>query len=96
MKIKFSHHYPKLHGQKLAQLLAVELRNRSNLTEKFIEYDTAYAGGHYPLPPKQYIVLVFLGNEMIPFTTVRPWNENKFQYYRNSIGKIFKIEITDA
>ncbi len=91
MQIKFSHEYPKLHGQESALLLAVELRGRSDLTEKFIEYDTAYTAGHYPLPPAQYMVLVFLGNEMIPFTTVRRWTEEKFRYYHNSIGKIFNI-----
>lgn len=91
MQIKFSHEYPKLHGQESALLLAVELRGRSDLTEKFIEYDTAYSGGHYPLPPAQYMVLIFLGNEMIPFTTVRRWTEEKFRYYHNSIGKMFNI-----
>jgi len=91
MQIKFSHRYPKLHDQKSALLLAVELRGLSDLTAKFIEYDTAFDGGHYPLPPAQYMVLVFLGNEMIPFTTVRRWTEEKFRYYHSNIGKVFDI-----
>ena len=91
MQIKFSHEYPKLHGQESALLLAVELRGRSDFTEKFIEYDTAFTGGHYPLPPAQYMVLVFLGNELIPFTTVRRWTEEKSRYYHNNIGKTFGL-----
>jgi hypothetical protein len=91
MQIKFSHRYPKLYNQKSALLLAVELRGLSDFTEKFIEYDTAFDGGHYPLPPAQYMVLVFLGNEMIPFTTVRRWTEEKFRYYHSNIGKVYDI-----
>ena len=91
MQIKFSHSYPKLHGQESALLVAVELRGRSDFSEKFIEYDTAFDGGHYPLPPAQYMVLVFLGNELIPFTTVRRWTEEKFRYYHNAIGQTFEI-----
>jgi len=96
MQISFSHEYPKLHGQKSAILLAVEFCGRSDLTEKFIEYDTAYLGGNYPLPPAKYLVLVFLGDEMIPFTTVRRWTEEKFRYYYNSIGKVFNMEVICA
>ena len=91
MQIKFSHSYPKLHGQESALLVAVELRGRSDFSEKFIEYDTAFDGGHYPLPPAQYMVLVFLGNELIPFTTVRRWTAEKFRYYHNAIGQTFEI-----
>jgi hypothetical protein len=91
MQIKFSHEYPKLHGQESAQLLAVCLCQRSQLTDKFIEYDTAFDGGHYPLPPGKYMVLVFLGNEMIPFTTVRRFTEEKFRYYNSGVGQIFNI-----
>lgn len=91
MQIKFSHSYPKLHDQKSALLVAVELRGRSDFSEKFIEYDTAFNGGHYPLPPAQYMVLVFLGNELIPFTTVRRWTEEKFRYYHSAIGQTFEI-----
>lgn len=91
LQIKFSHKYPKLHGQESALLLAVELHERSDFTEKFIEYDTAFEGGHFPLPPEQYMVLVFLGNELIPFTTVRRWTEDKFQYYHSNIGKVFGV-----
>lgn len=103
MQIKFSHNYPKLHSQKSATLLAVELRGRSDLSEHFIEYDTVYIDSssvtgvdHYCLPPAKYMVLVFLGNDLIPFTTVRRWTEEKFRYYHGSIGSNFDIVIVAA
>ena len=80
-QIKFSHDYPKLHGQRSAELLSVCIRDRGTLTDKFVDYDTTYDGGKYPLPPNKYLVLVFLGNELIPFTTVRRYTEEKYNYY---------------
>ena len=38
------------------------------------------------------MVLLFLGNEYIPFTTVRRFTDEKFRYYNSSLGKIFDIE----
>lgn len=108
MQIKFSHEYPKLHYQKSAQLLKVTLCDRSELSEKFIEYDTVYTIepaigacsepviGHYPLPTGRYMILLFQGNEHIPFTTVRRFTEEKFRYYTSSLGKIFDIVLAAA
>lgn len=93
MKIKFSHNYPKFHGQKSATLLVVEKCILSKLPDKFIEYDTVYEDGHYHLAPGVYMILVFLGDEFIPFTTVRPWTEEKYRYYHSNIGNIFDVEI---
>jgi hypothetical protein len=91
MQISFSHNYPKLHGQKQATLLVIEKCILSKLTDEFIEYDTAYDGGHYHLAPGTYILLVFLGEKHIPFTTMRPFTEEKYRYYEAGIGKIFTI-----
>lgn len=108
MKIKFSHHYPKLHGQTAAHLLHVKLCDRSELSESFIEYDTVYeiepaigvcsepVLGHYQLPNGRLMVLVFLGNNLFPFTTVRRWTAEKERYYRDGIGKRFDIEYVAA
>jgi len=91
MNIKFSHQYPKLHGQTSARLLRIELWDRSELSDKFVEYDTVYDGGHYPLPDDRYMVMVFIGNDLIPFTTVRKWTDEKFKLYQSEIGSIFTI-----
>lgn len=46
MNIKFSHNYPKLHGQKQAMLLHVLETRRDNLNAELIEYDTAFDVKH--------------------------------------------------
>jgi len=102
MNIKFSHYYPKLHGQKSATLLMVLPCDRSELTNEFIIYDTRYyEDGNdndcfYPLPPNRYLILVFLGDIKIPFTTVRRWTPEKERYYKSGIGKDFDIIIDTA
>lgn len=96
MHISFSHRYPKLHRQESARLLSIELRDRCELSDIFIEYDTVFDGGHYPLPAGRYMVMVFLGNELIPFTTVRRWTEEKFRYYKSGVGLIFNIRYAAA
>lgn len=100
-KIKFSHDYPKLHGQIAAQLLKVETHDKSELNKDFIEYDTRYSSGYYELPTGKLIILVFLGDKLIPFTTVRPWKpayggmQDKETFYRSKIGQLFEIEISE-
>lgn len=85
--IKFSHDYPKLHGQTSAELLAVrQIRIDRNSPKELIEYDTTYyvtrelsevglgvgtMKEHFPLPTGDYIQLIFLGNLGIPFCTIR-------------------------
>lgn len=93
LEIKFSHNYYKLCGQKSATLLKVSTCRLSELSEPFLLYDTAYPGGYYPLKEGAYMVLTFTGNERIPFTTIRPFNESKMQYYRQNIGMNFDIVI---
>ena len=102
--IKFSHHYPKLHGQTSAELLAVRTCTRDEMSAAFIEYDTAYEGEagvvgptmYYPLPRNKYMVLYFIGNERIPFTTVRRWTPEKCTYYYEAVGQTFDIVHVEA
>jgi hypothetical protein len=96
VKIKFSHNYPKLHDQKAARLLYIEIRDRSSLPDDFVAWDTLYAfhpEAHYQLPSGSLMVLVFLGNNLFPFTTVHRWSAEKERYYRGGIGKLFDIEV---
>lgn len=100
-KIKFSHNYPKLHGQQTARLLDVEIKDRRAMQQKFIEYDTRYHDdgglqGYYPLSPGKHLILVFFGDAGIPFTTVRSWTAGKESYYRELIGKLFSVVIKEA
>ncbi len=99
-QIKFSHNYPKLHGQSLAQLLAVrDLSVCKYTSPALLEYDTRYENadgtiGHYPLKPGAYLRLIFDGEKGIPFTTIRKaWPPQKVKYYTEAVGEFFKIEI---
>ncbi len=105
--IKFSHDYPKLHGQITAELLAVKhLRIDRDTPEELLEYDTTYfeyAGNlgkikeYFPLPTGDYIQLIFLGNLHIPFCTIRKaWPKQKAEYYTAAIGEIFAVEIIES
>lgn len=96
MQIKFSHDYPKLHGQKSAKLVHVETIGRDELSPKFIEYDTVYDGGRYKLNPGIYLVLTFIGNDRIPFTTVRRHTMEKCEYYCNAMHKTFDVAIDNG
>lgn len=79
MGLKFNHNYKKLHGQKKARLVWIGIVKGKDLSKKFIEYDT---DGKYNIDRKQnYIFMIFLGTEGIPFTTVRKFNrENRNKY----------------
>ena len=95
--IKFSHNYPKLHGQTSAELLAVRpIRIDKNTPAELLEYDTSYDGGHYPLPTGDYIQLIFLGNLRIPFCTIRKnYPPQKMDYYSGSVGDVFDVVIKE-
>ena len=109
--IRFSHDYPKLHGQTTAELLAVKpLRIDRNTPDELLEYDTTYYDKpfldetslyaekqRFPLPPGEYIQLIFLGNLRIPFCTIRPaWPKSKVEYYTAAIGETFNVEVRNG
>lgn len=93
--IKFSHAYPKLHGQKCATLLAVlPIRIDAKTPKELIEYDTKYDEGYFPLPTGNYIQLIFVGDKHIPFCTIRKaFPPSKSDYYKGKIGDVFEIQI---
>lgn len=103
--IKFSHNYPKLHGQTSATLLAVrELLFPKDKNADLIEYDTTYLSpngiGFYQLSNGPYLQLIFVGDKHIPFCTIRPkyggFSKNKKEYYESLIGQVFQIVIKEA
>lgn len=91
-KITFSHNYPKLWKQTQAELIRVSATMRECLDDELIEYDTLTSdGGYYKLPDGCLIHLTFLGNYMIPFSTIRPFTEEKLRYYTKNKGKLFSV-----
>lgn len=106
--IKFSHRYPKLWEQTTAELLDVREIKGNELNDDLLEYDTRYIKEfeeitesetqyeYYPLDKNQdYLQLLFLGDKRIPFCTIRRKTPTKMEYYKNCIGKIFNIIITN-
>lgn len=92
LKITFSHNYKKLWRQTSAELLNVFITARECLDDECVEYDTATSdGGSYRLPEGGLIHLTFLGNHRIPFTTIRPYTEQKYKYYKRNKGNLFSI-----
>lgn len=109
--IRFSHNYPKLHGQTTAELLAVKpIRIDRDTPDVLLEYDTTYydkpfknetclyAKEHrFPLPTGDYIQLIFLGNLRIPFCTIRKaYPPSKVEYYTAAIGETFAIVVKEG
>ena len=95
MKIRFSHNYPKLHGQTSAKLLEYDT---AYFVKPFKDETSLYAEKqHYPLPTGNYLQLVFLGNLRIPFCTIRKaYPLSKETYYRNAIGQTFELEVCET
>lgn len=99
--IKFSKEYIKLHGQTSAKLLAVYPQTIDETYRELIDYDTiAVDGSRYELKDGKYILLVFIGNKHIPFTTIRldkplmNGMKSKLDYYKEKVGEDFEIART--
>jgi len=96
--INFSHNFPKLHGQKNARLLRVDLLPQVELPHDLVEYDTLMnTGEHYKFSCKNsmMLILTFQGDRYIPFTTIRKSWTRKFMWYKSQIGQIFDIVINE-
>ena len=98
LSIKFSHKYPKLHGQTSAELIKVSTDVLGRMAPQLVEYDTRYYSGenteHYPLSGYFVMVLYFIGNYGIPFTTIRGASNENQKHYLDSIGETFKLVVT--
>lgn len=102
-KIRFSHNYVKLHGQKTARLLYVgnlELDTKDARYKDLIEYDTCIeGGGNYRIRKGSYVILLLLRDKGIPFTTIRSrigrFGLNKEEYYEKHIGEVFSLVIDE-
>jgi hypothetical protein len=93
-KINFSHDYHKLWGQKKAELVCVK-KILAPVYSTLREYDTrTTAGTYYELPQSGILLhLTFIGDQGIPFCTLRRHTIEKERYYRNMIGQDFDIQV---
>ena len=92
--IDFNSQYGKLHWQKKARLIYVELKSFSEFGIDFHAYDSESLYLFEDTYLGRYILLVFLGENNIPFTTIRKDDEAfKFQEYVWSLQKQFEIRV---
>ena len=99
MEIKFSHNYYKLHNQTKAELIDIKrIAIDKDTPPELLDYDTTYDGGRYELKKGNYVMLVFLGNLGIPFTTIRSAKGrygDKYEYYHPYIGDMFDVVVKE-
>lgn len=102
-EIHFRKNFKKLHNQKWANILNVIVVKGWELTDKFKKYDTEepekdqyQTDEKFVIDEQQKYLLIFLmGDEFIPFTTIRKFNdENIIKYCSPEEGQAnFKIVI---
>ena len=109
--IGFSHHYTKMHGQHFGILLKVYQQeiDDENINSEMVRYDTEYLDdngekAYFPMEKGICLLLVFLGEKNIPFTTYRkwaddykpllPWSSNwdSFTPYSDLVGMTFSFK----
>lgn len=90
-EIIFKKNFKKLHNQEFALLLCIRVKFGKELCKEFIEYDT---DNEYEIDKEQkYMILYFYGNKLIPFTSLRKFNnENVYKYQINEHYKIITGE----
>lgn len=92
-EIKFSKNFKKLHNQNKATLLWLSIVQGVELHPNFIEYDT---DGQYQIKQEQkYIMLVFLGIDGIPFTSLRKFNDENVKRFVGKENQEFEIVVEE-
>ena len=103
--IKFKHHFLKLRNIKILGdarlILALPITHNGGISPHFLDYDTAYGKGNFPMNFKLdlssgKILLIFKDTNGIIFTTLRDRHKgevDRLEYYRENTGKEFKIQI---
>lgn len=92
-EIRFNKNYKKLHNQNKATLLWLTVGKAVELHPDFIDYDTE---GQYEIKQDQkYIMLVFLGINGIPFTSLRKFNNENVRRYMGKENQEFNIIVEE-
>ena len=92
--IKFSHDYkkfpPVLAG---TYLKGLRIKHYDDLTEDFIRKDTEIVDGTFYKLPKTKLMILDLWTAGKYWTTVRPWNRQKEEYYQSLLGQEVRIVV---
>jgi hypothetical protein len=92
-EINFNHNYKKLHNQTKAVLIQTAILKGKNIQKEFIDYDT---DDQYKINKKEdYLYLVFVGDKMIPFTTLRKLNIENIKKYVGYEGDYFDVVVEE-
>lgn len=101
-EIKFSHRYMKMPSNVEmfdTYLLEVFRAYKKDLSPAFLEYDTIYPSGHYPLPDGELIILLLQTDHSDTkyrlWTTIRRFTPEKYRYYRQLRGNRVDIVIEE-
>lgn len=96
--IKFASNMPKLHGQTSATLVFWSALAGCQLAKHpaLWNYDTKKSDGTiYRLNPYgRYLLLFFVGDKGIMFSTIRKLNEDN-KHYMQEVNEQFRIEVID-
>ena len=99
--IEFNNNYPKLHNQTAAELLLVindvSGAMLNTICEHLTKYDTLRGDGkYYHIENDQvFMILVFLGDKGIPFTSIRKMSQENIDKYCDSVGEVFLIDVKE-
>ena len=92
-EIRFNHNYKKLHNQKTAVLAQTGAIKGNTISKEFIDYDT---DRKFKINRKgNYLYLLFIGDKMIPFTTLRKLNIENVKKYVGREGDFFNVVIEE-
>ena len=90
-EINFNRNYTKLHGQTMARLIDIGIRTGKRLCKEFIEYDT---DGKFEIDEEQsYMILYFVGDKQIPFSSIRKENYENLEKYNE--GEFYRIVVDE-
>lgn len=99
-KIKFDCNYPKLCNQARARLVWIdEIRDcdfvlKWTALKALFDYDTKRPDGTQKnITRGDYLLLLFVGDKGIMFSTLRRDNPSNRSKYINKIGKLFDVEV---
>ena len=93
--IKFSHKYIKMPANmEKTKLVDIDLVDLEDLSEEFIQKDTAIVGGgHYKLPKKGKYMVLWLDSQGELWQTIRRWTPEKEAYYLAHMGEEVQIGV---
>lgn len=93
-EIRFNRNYSKLHNQTRACLIQTAVLEGKYIKKEFVDYDT---DNLYKINKKEtYLLLVFVGEKIIPFTTLRKLTIENVKKYVGYEGDSFNIVVEEA